>query len=261
MYPFFTIFDIQIHFFGIFILIAWAVFFACLHIFWQQKNITKSIFEDILPFTISIFLFSRFFYILSQWRNEKFLFNEFFSGQKWLWEFLQTILFTENYNLSLAGGIIGFVIIFLHKTKSQKNMRSRYLDVAMPSFLIASLFAYFGGFLGGQVFWVPSTGFFSMEYNTKYRTIPFDGAVFPLPFFFIIGIILLIVIAFLFRKKTLPNGYLGYVLLGWFSILLFIGEFWSGRSDIFEIYIRLNQFIAIIGFIISLLWLIKISRS
>lgn len=208
MYPFITIADIQIHFFGIFLAAAWILFFICLHIFAQKKNITKSIFEDIVPFTISMFVWARFFFILSQWRNEKFIFQEFITGQTSFLDFLKTIFITDNYNLSLAGGIFGFFLIFWYKTKKQKSPRRKYLDIIMPAFLIAGIVAYFGAFLGGQVFGVPYDGIFGIEYNTKHRTVPISGPLFPLAFYFMLGNAILLALGWKFSKKILPDGYL-----------------------------------------------------
>lgn len=80
MYPLIIIGDVKIYTFGIFLVISWLVFFACLHFFAQQKSIIKPIFSDIFSFTLSIFFFGRLFYFFSDWRNSKFMFQELFAS-------------------------------------------------------------------------------------------------------------------------------------------------------------------------------------
>ena len=78
-----------------------------------------------MSFTIAIFFFARLFYMFSAWRDTKFGFQSFLSGNASLMEFLQNFFITDNYNLSLAGGIIGFTIVFFWKTRDQKKVRER----------------------------------------------------------------------------------------------------------------------------------------
>lgn len=266
MYPFITIGDIRIYVFGLFLVCAWILFFSCLHFFSQKKGISKPIFSDnIMSFTLAIFFSSRLFDMLTQWREYKFIFQDFLSGETSFLHLIYEFFISTNndmYGLSLAGGIIGFLILFLYKTQKQKNLRARYLDVIMPSFLIAAVVGYIGAFLGGQVYGAPSEWFFAIEYTTKFRNIPFNGPVFPLAFFYILIIIVLLVIYSKYlNKKSLPDGYAGYILLGVFGIALFIWDLFSGSPDIFEIFIRINQLVGILCIIIASVWLAKFLRS
>lgn len=231
-------------------MISWIIFFYCLHIFSQKKGITKPVFSDIMSFTIAIFFFARLFYMFSAWRDTKFGFQSFLSGNASLMEFLQNFFITDNYNLSLAGGIIGFAIVFFWKTRDQKNMHERYLDAIVPSFLIASIVGYFGAFLGGQIYGVSSSLFFAVDYNTKYSSIP--GKLFPLAILYILITIGLLVVWRTFENKNIPDGYVGNILLGGIGVMLFFGEFLSGKPDMFEIFIRLNQLVGICFIIVAI---------
>ena len=262
MYPIVILWNIQIYVFGIFILITWITFFFFLDLFGQKKGIVKSVFSDIFSFTLSMFLFGRLFDMLSNWRDTKFLFQDFFSGTAGISNFFHHFFLPENYNLSLAWGIIGFVLIFVYKTRNQENQRKKYLDIILPSFVIAAIIWYIGAFLGGQVYGTPSSLPIAIEYNTKYAIVPFRGAVFPLAPMYILGLFILLWIFLRLEKRpSLPDGYIGYILMALFGVLLFFGEFFSGSSDMFEIFIRINQFVAIVFFVIGSIWIIKFLRS
>lgn len=260
MYPLIIIWDIKIYTFWVFLLISWILFFACLHFFAQQKSIIKPIFSDIFSFTISILFFGRLFYFLSDWRNSKFMFQEFFASTAGFSQFLHDFFLSNNYNLSLAGGIIGFTLVFLYKLHKHKASFKKQLDILLPSFLIAGIVGYIGAFLGGQVYGIPSTAFWAIDYNTKYSTIP--GQLFPLaPLYVLVFSLLLSVWFWLSKKQNIVDGYIGFILLGILGIFLFFAEFLSGAPDMFEIFIRINQLTGLVFIGISFVWIIKFLRS
>lgn len=112
----------------------------------------------------------------------------------------------DNYNLSLAGGIIGFIVVFLWKTRNQQSTRKKYLDIIMPSFLIAAVVGFLGAFFGGQIYGVATNNFLAVDYNTKYSTIP--GKLFPLALAYCIITAILVFIWSRIEKKNLPDGYI-----------------------------------------------------
>lgn len=263
MYPFIAFGNIRIYIFWIFLLLAWIVFFACLHIFSQKKGIARPIFENMMTFTLSIFFFSRLFHILSDWRDSKFTFWDFFTGNSSLFEFLKNFFITPDFDLSLAGGIIGFCLVFfiLIIQRNHKKYFQKYIDIIVPSFLLAAFLVYLGSIFGWQVFGIPSNSFFTLDYTTKNSSL--QAVLFALPVFYLLAISGLLALWYYLEfkyQKNLPDGYIGYVLLGWFGITLFIAEFFSGASDIFEIYIRLNHFFGLVFIAFSFLWITKIIR-
>lgn len=165
----------------------------------------------------------------------------------------------DDYNLSLAGGIIGFIIVFLFKTKNQKNLRAKYLDIILPSFFIAGIIGFIGAFVGGQIYGTPSNLFFAVDYNTKYSTIP--GKLFPLAAIYSIICMILTIISVKLSKKDKSDGYVGYMLMGGLGAMLFFGEFFSWAPDMFEIFIRINQLIGLGFILMAILWIIKFFRS
>jgi prolipoprotein diacylglyceryltransferase len=76
--------------------------------------------------------------------------------------------------------VIGFLILFLRKTHTNKPERKKYIDVFVPAFLIAGIGGYLGAFLGGEIYGIGTNGVFSMTYSDKNSIIPFEKA-FPLP--------------------------------------------------------------------------------
>lgn len=259
MHPFIAFWDIRIYIFWVFLIIAWLVFFYCLQFFSQKQGIVKPIFSDIFTFTLVIFLVSRFFYILSEWRDSQFIFQDFFSGDKNIGEFLYYLFISHDYNLSFFGGILGFIFVFFIKT--QKWWRGKYLDIIIPSFLIAGIFGYIWSVFGGQVYGIPFDSIISIDYNTKFSEVPTRTLLFPLPILYILWHIWLLFLWRKLEKLNTPSGYTGFILLGLLGVLLFIWEFFNGNIDIFSDYIRLNHLLGTVFIWTSFVWIIKFLRS
>jgi len=263
MYPTITIWSwIQIYTFWLVMIIAWAVFFSLLHYFSLKRGISKHIFESIIYFTLSIFFFGRLFYILSDWRTEKFLFIDLFSTGD-IFAFLKQFFITDNYSLSFAGGVIGFFLVFIYKTWDKAKDRLKYWDIILPAFLIAASIWYVGTLLGGQIYGQVMDTFFSIHYTSPDSIVPFQNPTFPLPIFY--AIFSLVTVFFLYRiesKMRLPDGLLWYMGMGIFSIILFLGEFLNGASDLFSsrIYLDLTQLIALCLISYALIWIARIIR-
>jgi len=78
MYPLFYITPaIEVHFFGILLVIAWGVFFLLLSRYSTEQGIIKNIYQDIVPYTLSMFIWGRVVYMLTDWRNEKYIIINF----------------------------------------------------------------------------------------------------------------------------------------------------------------------------------------
>lgn len=148
MYPTINIGNwLSIYTFGLCMIIAWGIFFTLLHYFSIQRGFTKHIFSSIVDFTLSIFFFGRIFFIISDWRTEKFIFIDLFETGD-IFTFLKQFFVTDNYSLSFAGGVIGFMIIYVWKTWNTPKDRQKYWDSIIPAFLIAAVMGYIGTLLG-----------------------------------------------------------------------------------------------------------------
>jgi prolipoprotein diacylglyceryltransferase len=271
MYPSVDFFGIQIYTFGFILSCTWLLFFALLHRFSAKKWIVRPIFTDIVTFTISIVFFARLFYILVDWVNEKFILESLVRGH--FIDFLRQFFIPPNYLFSLVGGIIGFFIVFFTKTRHTPQDRSRYLEAIVMAFLGASLLWFLGAFLGWQVYGVPFQSPISVTYDHLDSIVKDRAPLFPLAIFYIMCITGIIVFLRKFQSRHhLPDGFIGFLGIGLFSLLVFFWEFLSGaRKDIFydlvlslsggTIGLSLNQIGALVGIIIALLWLMQIAQK
>jgi prolipoprotein diacylglyceryltransferase len=180
-------------------IIAWAVFFMLLHYFSLRRGLPKHIFDSIIDFTLAIFFFGRMFYIVADWRTEKFLFVDLFSTGD-IFAFLQQFFITDNYSLSFAGGVIGFLIVFLYKTWSKERERPKYWDSIVPAFLVAASIGYIGALLGGQIYGIVLDSWFSIHYTSSDSIVPFQNPTFPLPIMY--SLFALLTVYFLYRIDT-----------------------------------------------------------
>ncbi|MBS9783830.1 prolipoprotein diacylglyceryl transferase [Candidatus Gracilibacteria bacterium] len=256
----------QIYLFGVCMVIAWILFFYGLHRRAIVSGITKHIFRYVTTFTFVIFIGSRLMYVFSQWRTEKFIFQDFLSGSDKFSIFLGKFLFssgTGEYNLSFAGGVIGFLLVFFWLTKSQKKQRIQYFDIIIPAFFIAAIVGYFGAFLGGQIYGVPFESFISLEYKHKYNIVPLQKPLFPLPIFYMIIAIIGAAGSYILSKKILPKGFIGAAGLGFFSVMLFLFEFLNGADDTLSshFFFNINQFLSIFGILFAFGVFLKIIRE
>ncbi len=221
MYPLLIIGNIRVYTFGLFLIVAWILFFYLLHYFAQRKGIKNHIFTDVVSFTLSIFLFSRFFYMFGDWRNEQYVFQQLLSGHGW-GDFMTQFFFREDYGFSLLGGVIGFFVVFFWKLRKKKNLLGSYMDIIMPSFLVAAVVAYIGATLGGQLYGIAYDGWFSLNYNTKYSSIPAEKGRFPLPVIFAIITGILFIFSQKLSRKQLPDGFIGTLFMGFYGGALFL---------------------------------------
>ena len=139
MFPLFHITPfIEVHVFGILLVISWIVFFALLHKYALEHALSKNIFRNIVTYTLSMFFWGRMFYIFSDWRNEKYIFINLFEGNG-IVRFIHDFFITENYNLTLAGGIFGFLIIFIWNLYNERVNYERSIDIIARSFFWAAI--------------------------------------------------------------------------------------------------------------------------
>jgi prolipoprotein diacylglyceryltransferase len=209
-----------------------------------------------------MFFFGRIFYILSDWRTEKFLFVDLFSTGD-IFAFLKQFFITDNYSLSFAGGVIGFLMVFFYKTWNKAKDRPKYWDSIVPAFLIAASIGYIATLLGGQIYGIVLDSWFSIHYTSPDSIVPFQNPTFPLPIMY--SIFSLLITYFLYRIDTkilLPEWLIGYIGMGVFSVILLLWEFLSGASDLFSsrIYLDLTQILALALISYALIWILRIIR-
>lgn len=263
MYPIINIGNwITIYTFWVSMILAWGIFFTLLHYFSVRRGVTRNIFWSIIDFTLSIFFFGRIFYIFADWRTERFLFVDLFDTWDIL-SFLKEFFITNNYSITFAGGVIGFIAIFLWKTWNAPKDRPKYWDSIIPAFLIAASIGYIWALLGWQIYGIVMDTFFSITYSGIDSIVPFQNPTFPLPIMY--SVLSILTAFFLYRvdrKMVLPEWFIGYMGMGIFSAILFLGEFLNGASDTFgsRIYLNITQIIALGLISYALIWLLRIIK-
>lgn len=260
MYPSIEFFGITIYTFWFLMVITWALFMWLLQHFSWKQWISKSIFwEHTVIFTIALLLVGRILYLFAEWRNEQFVLKELSNGN--VWEFMKLFFTPWHYQFSLVGGVLGFIGVFLYLTREKRKDRPRYLDAMVWAFLSAALLGYIAALLGGQIYGIRYDGPFSIIYTHKLSIVPYHTGVFPLPIIYCIGTALILIFMRSVERKftEIPAGFIGYIGVGIFSSMIFLGEFLSGSEDMFESYflLNLNQFWALFGIIFSVIWIYR----
>jgi hypothetical protein len=111
--------------------------------------------------------------------------------------------------------------------------------------------------MGGQIYGFSMDSWISISYDHKESIVPIRTGTFPLAIFYILGTLGTIGWMRWFEKKMgqIPYGFIGFIGVGIFSGMVFLGEFMNGSEDMFESYffLNLNQIGALIGIITSLI--------
>ncbi len=225
MYPFFEITS------GIFIYTFGLALTACFFLFiWNLQRLEKrfaysfSFFShNILWFFISIFVFSRAFYVIGRWSDMKFIKDPF-----------QFFIMSE-YNFSLFWAIFGFALVFFILTRLEKSSVNRYIDGVVLSFLWALVVWYIGAFFGGQVYGRETAFGIEILYTNAFTPVPYQVPVFPLPIVYAIGSFLIFSGMYITSLFIHIRGYIGYIGLLLFSSMILIFESFSGKQDILSV--------------------------
>ncbi|MDP5038995.1 MAG: prolipoprotein diacylglyceryl transferase [Candidatus Gracilibacteria bacterium] len=208
-------------------------------------------FNRILIYFLSIFFFSRVFYVISKWDSFKYI-------ESYMDFFLMT-----DYNFSLFGAIFGFLLV-LFVTVIVNGLRSgKYIDVGVLAFLFTSFFGYIGAFLGGQIYGKQTNFGIEILYNTQFSNVGYQVPIFPLPIVY--SLIFIILFAFLYIISIFINirGIIGYFGLILFSTIILIFEKFNGETDYFLISygVNFNQIMSIFLIILSFVGLFRIYKT
>jgi phosphatidylglycerol:prolipoprotein diacylglycerol transferase len=239
MYPQIEFFSITIYTFGLSLSIAFILFFYMLYKLSLKFGINANFFlGNTLWFFLSIFVFSRTFYVIADWQNIHFLLNQ---G-------IMKVLFMSDYNFSLMGGIFGFMVVLFFQLRRFKLSSRKYIDAIVLSFFFAAIVGFIGAFFGAQIYGKPTDSFIGIMNSSSIGNTPYTSPIFPLALLYSFASFFLFFCLYLVRKFTKIEGLVGYLGILFFSILLFVAEFYSGSTDIFRSYIflGLNQIGAIV---------------
>ncbi|MDD5197909.1 MAG: prolipoprotein diacylglyceryl transferase [Candidatus Gracilibacteria bacterium] len=231
MYPQIEILGITIYTFGLALSISFILFFFMLYKLSEKFGINANFFlGNVLWFFLSMFVFSRLFYIVAEWRDFQFL---------WSQGILKFLLMSD-YNFSLMGGILGFMVVLLFQLKRFMISSRKYIDAIVLAFLFASIIGFIGAFFGGQIYGRPTDSFMGIAATSDGSNTPYTSPMFPLALLYSFVSFFLFFCLYLIRKFTKIEGLVGYIGILLFSIILFSAEFYSGGTDIFKAYVFFN---------------------
>jgi len=253
MYPFFE----PINWFIIYTF--WLTITLCFFLFlWMLKKLSKklnfnfSIFsKNIAWFFLSIFIFSRIFYVIWKWNDLKYIQNpiEFF--------------IMNDYNFSLFWAIFWFFIVFFINLVLKKQKIIEYIDWVTLSFLFILFIWYIWAFLWGQVYWRDTLFWIEVIYSHPFTPVPFQVPVFPLAIVYSISFFLLFSVLYILSMYVKTKWLLWYLWLIIFSSLIIIFEFFSWKHDFIKNLININfpQVCAIFLILISWYKLFEILKN
>lgn len=230
MYPFIDLFN------WFLIYSFWFSLVICFFLFiWMLKKLSIRFWYDflifkknILWFFLSMFFFSRFFYVLSKWNDLKHIENpiEFF--------------IMNDYNFSLAWAIFWFFLVFFILLKIRKENIDNFIFWIVLSFLFILPIWYIWALLWGQVFWKDTSIWIEIMYNHPFTPVPYKVPVFPLPIVY--SILFFIQFSALYIASMYLNirSILWYAGLMIFSCIIFIFDFFSWKYWVFKDIFNLN---------------------
>lgn len=237
MYPF-----IEINWFLIYIF--WLSITICFFLsVWMLKKLSIRFWFDyiifkknVLWFFISVFFFSRLFYVISRWSDLKHIENplEFFV--------------MNNYNFSLVWWIFWFFLVLYFLLKIRREKLDNFIYWIVLTFLFVLPIWYIWALLWGQVYWKETFIWLEIMYSHPFTPVPFKVPVFPLPIIYSVMFFILFSALYIMSMYVNYRAVLWYLWIMIFSCIIFIMEFFSWKYWIFKdaIWINLSQISAIL---------------
>ncbi len=229
LYPFISIFWYPIYIFGIFLLISFFVFFYMLRKLRDRYSFDLTILTgNALWYFISIFFFSRLFYVISKWHDLKFI------------ESISQFFITTDYDFSLFGAIFWFMLVFLISIKFRREKLIKYIDPIVLSFLLALCIWYIWALFWGQVYWTNTNIWIEITYNNPFSPIS-STPVFPLAIIYFILFFIEFATLYILSLYIKVKGFIWYIWLIIFSFIIIVFENFSWKHDIFDGLVFLNM--------------------
>lgn len=253
MYPFIEPFT------WILIYTFWLTITICFFMFiWMLRKLSIRFSFDFLIFKknlvwffLSIFFFSRLFYVISRWNDLKHIENpiEFF--------------IMNDYNFSLMWALFWFFLVFFILIKLRKEKLDNFINWIVLSFLFVLPIWFLWSLLWWQVYGKETFYWIEIMYNHPFTPVPFKVPVFPLPIIYSILFFVLFSSLYILSMYVKFKNILWYLGLMIFSCIIFIFEFFSWKYWIFKdfIYLNLSQLCAIAIFIFCFINLKKIYKE
>ena len=235
MYPFIDVLGYPIYIFGLSLIACFFVFFYMLKKLSHKFSFDIAIFmNNILWYFLSMFFFSRLFYVISRWSDLKYIENasEFFV--------------TNDYNFSLFWAIIWFVVVFFINLKLRREKLVKYIDGLVLSFLLILSIWFIWTLFWGQVYWIATNYWIELTYNNPFSPIS-STPVFPLPIVYAILFFIDFAVLYILSMYIKVKWFIGHIWLIVFALIILIFENFSGKHDVFNdlVFLNMNQIFAI----------------
>ncbi|QFR38615.1 hypothetical protein A9Q91_00065 [Candidatus Gracilibacteria bacterium 28_42_T64] len=184
--------------------------------------------QNILWYFLSVFMFSRLFYVIGKWNELKYIKDPF------------DFFIMNDYNFSLVGAFIGFFVVLIINLRIRKEELEKYIDTLVLSFIFILFIGFAGAILGGQVYGIDTHFGIEVLYTHSFTPIPFQVPIFPLPIIYSILYFILFSILYILSMYIHIRGLLGYTGLTAMASILLIFDFFSGKSDILKEAVGMN---------------------
>lgn len=184
--------------------------------------------NNILWYFISVFFFSRLFYVIGSWQDMKFIkdpFQFFISGE---------------FNFSLFGAIFGFWLVLRILTKLEKSPIDKYIDGIVVSFLFVLVIGYIGAIFWGQVYGRETNMGIEILYQNSNSIVPYQVPVFPLPIVYAAVSFIIFCIVYILGLFVHIRALIGYIWLLAFSSMILVFESLSGKYDLLSLSTPFN---------------------
>lgn len=231
MYPIFELFPgFIIYTFGLTITICFFLILWMLkklsNKFWYEYTIFT---KNILWYFLSVFFFSRLFYVISNWTDWQYIKDPF--------EFF----IMNEFNFSLIWAIIWFFVVLYLNLKIRRENLDKYIDGIVLSFLFVAVIWYIWALLWWEVYGRETHYGIEISYNHSFTPVPYQVPVFPLPIIYTISTFILFSAIYILSVFIHIRALLGYVGLALFASTLIIFEYFTGKSDILRDAMGINM--------------------
>lgn len=229
MFPYFNISGALIYTFWIALTLSFFIFLWNLQRLEKRFSYNFNFFShNILWFFLSVFFFSRVFYVIARWNDMKFIKEPF-----------QFFVMSE-YNFSLFGAIFGFLLVLYILCRIEKTSINRYIDGLVLSFLFMMIVWYIWAFFGGQVYGRETMFGIEYTYTNSATPVPYQVPVFPLPIVYAIFSFLIFSGLYILSLFVHIRWYIGYLGIILFSSMILVFEFFSGKPDSLSVNTAFN---------------------
>jgi len=253
VFPFFELFsDFRIYTF-------WLTLTLCFLLFiWMLKKLSIKLASDfsifsqnILWYFLSVFMFSRLFYVIWKWNELKYIKDPF------------DFFIMNDYNFSLVWAFIWFFVVLIINLRIRKEELEKYIDTLVLSFIFILFIGFAWAILWGQVYWIDTHFGIEVLYTHSFTPIPFQVPIFPLPIIYSILYFILFSILYILSMYIHIRWLLWYTWLTAMASILLIFDFFSWKSDILKeaVWMNITQLFSIFLIIFCTYKLYYISKN